>query len=70
LDLVRHTFLTRTLQRWQEEGVDVDKNILSLSTYVGHVRVTDTYWYVTATPTLLATAAQRFTELPSDEVVS
>lgn len=67
---IRHTFLTRTLQRWQEEGVDVDKNILSLSTYVGHVRVTDTYWYVTATPTLLATAAQRFTELPSDEVVS
>lgn len=67
---MRHTFITRTLQRWQEAGVDIDKNILSLSTYVGHVRVTDTYWYVTATPTLLATAARRFTELHAEEVAS
>ena len=67
---IRHTFITRTLQHWQEAGIDVDKNILSLSTYVGHVRITDTYWYVTATPTLLATAARRFTELCTEEVVS
>jgi hypothetical protein len=33
--------------------------MLSLSTYVGHVKVTDTYWYMTATPELLALAAQR-----------
>lgn len=63
---LRHTFITRTLQRWQEQGVDIDKNILSLSTYVGHVKVTDTYWYVTATPTLMATAAMHFIE-PFDE---
>lgn len=67
---IRHTFITRTLQRWQEEGIDIDKNILSLSTYVGHVKVTDTYWYVTATPTLMATAAMRFTELGDEESVS
>jgi integrase len=67
---IRHTFITRTLQRWQEQGIDIDKNILSLSTYVGHVKVTDTYWYVTATPTLMATAAMRFTELCDGEEVS
>jgi integrase len=67
---IRHTFITSTLQRWQEQGIDIDKNILALSTYVGHVKVTDTYWYVTATPTLMATAAIRFAELCDEEVVS
>jgi len=42
-------------------GLDIDRSILALSTYVGHVKVTDTYWYVTATPELMAIAAQRFT---------
>lgn len=59
----RHTFITSTLQRWQEQGIDIDKNILALSIYVGHVNITDTYWYVTATPALIATAAKRFIEL-------
>jgi hypothetical protein len=31
-----------------------------LSTYVGHSQVTDTYWYITGTPELMAIAAQRF----------
>lgn len=57
---LRHTFVCRTLQRWYESGVDVDQRMLALSTYVGHARVTDTYWYVTATPELMAIAAQRF----------
>ena len=33
-----------------------------LSTYVGHASVSDTYWYVTAIPELLALAAQRFAQ--------
>jgi integrase len=57
---LRHTFICRTVQRWYEEGADVDKNILCLSTYVGHAKITDTYWYLTATPELLALAAARF----------
>lgn len=57
---LRHTFICRTLQRWYEEGVDIDCNILALSTYVGHAKITDTYWYVTATPELMAVAARRF----------
>jgi hypothetical protein len=31
-----------------------------LSTYVGHAKVTDTYWYLTGVPELMAIAAQRF----------
>jgi hypothetical protein len=34
-----------------------------LSVYLGHAKVTDTYWYLTATPTLLARAAERFESL-------
>ncbi|MDZ7751522.1 MAG: tyrosine-type recombinase/integrase [Gammaproteobacteria bacterium] len=57
---LRHTFVCRTLQRWYADGLDIDRHILALSTYVGHAKVTDTYWYVTAIPDLMAIAARRF----------
>jgi integrase len=56
---IRHTFVRRRLERWYREGLDVDCNILALSTYIGHAKVTDTYWYVTATPDLMAIAARK-----------
>lgn len=57
---MRHTFAVRRLLRWYEEGIDLDRKITSLSTYLGHVKVSDTYWYLTAVPELLAVAATRF----------
>ena len=57
---LRHTFVTRRLLRWYQDGADVDHKILALSTYLGHAKVTDTYWYCTAVPELLASTAQRF----------
>jgi integrase len=60
----RHTFAVRRLLRWYEEGVDVGQKILALSTYLGHAKVTDTYWYLTGVPELLALASQRFERLP------
>jgi integrase/recombinase XerD len=33
--------------------------MLALSTYVGHAKVSDTYWYLTAAPDLMAVAAKR-----------
>lgn len=57
---LRHTFVCHRLQRWYTEQRDIDRHILALSTYIGHVNITDTYWYVTATPELLAIAAGRF----------
>jgi hypothetical protein len=34
--------------------------MLALSTYVGHARVTNTYWYLTGVPELMALAAKQF----------
>jgi hypothetical protein len=30
---------------WHAEGVDVDRRIATLATYLGHVLVSDVYWY-------------------------
>ena len=57
---LRHTFVVRRLLRWYEEGADVDRKILALATYLGHAKVTDTYWYVSAIPELMSIASQRF----------
>lgn len=57
---LRFTFICRRLTRWYAEGVDIDRVALSLFTYVGHANVTSTYWYLTATPELMALAARRF----------
>ncbi|HYW76142.1 MAG TPA: tyrosine-type recombinase/integrase [Gammaproteobacteria bacterium] len=61
---LRHTFICHRLECWYAQGLDIDRHILALSTYVGHAKVTDTYWYVTATPALLAIATQRFAPCP------
>lgn len=57
---LRHSFACRRLLRWYQQGVNVDHAIASLSTYLGHAKVTDTYWYLTGTAPLLATAGKRF----------
>ena len=57
---LRHTFVVRRIVLWQAQGVDVDQAMLSLSTYVGHAMITNTYWYLSAVPELMALAAARF----------
>ena len=56
---LRHTFAVRTLQQWYGEGIDVERRLPWLSTYLGHVSPSTTYWYLTATPELLAIASER-----------
>lgn len=56
----RHTFIVRTAMRAYELGMDADKQILALSSYVGHVKVSDTYWYFTGVPELMSVAAKKF----------
>jgi hypothetical protein len=34
--------------------------MVALSTYVGHAKVSDTYWYLTAAPGLMSVAGNRF----------
>jgi len=55
----RHTFATRRLIEWYRAGLDVDRLMPRLATYLGHVRVADTYWYIQAVPELLGLATER-----------
>lgn len=56
---LRHTFAVRTLVGWYRDGLDVDALMPRLSTYLGHVAPSSTYWYLTASPELFALAALR-----------
>lgn len=56
---LRHSFAVRTLVDWQRSGVPVEEHIAVLSTYLGHVSPADTYWYLSASPELMALAAER-----------
>jgi integrase len=56
---LRHTFAVKTARDWYRAGVDVEQRLPWLSTYLGHVNPTTTYWYLTATPELLAMAGDR-----------
>ncbi len=55
----RHRFAVNTLLRWYRSGIDVERHLPELATYLGHAHVTDTYWYLTAVPALLHLAARR-----------
>lgn len=57
---LRHTFVCRRLLQWYRDGVDVNHSISALSVYLGHAKVTDTYWYVTGIPELLSESAKQF----------
>jgi integrase len=56
---LRHRMAVNTLLRWYREGADVERHLPTLATYLGHAHVTDTYWYLTATPELLQRALLR-----------
>jgi integrase/recombinase XerD len=54
----RHRFAVETLLHWYRAGEDVRQRLPVLSTYLGHGHVTDTYWYLSNTPELMAAAAE------------
>ena len=56
---LRHGFAIETLLEWYRAGVDVEQHLPELATYLGHRHVTDTYWYLSATPELLRLAMAR-----------
>lgn len=56
---LRHRFAVQTLIDWQRSNVNIDEHITTLSTYLGHVSPADTYWYLSASPELMALAADR-----------
>ena len=54
---LRHTFAARTLVNWYRAGKDPNREMLKLSTYLGHTEPEHTYWYIEAVPELLKLAA-------------
>ena len=54
---LRHGFAVRSLEQL-DDAEDPGRHMLALSTYLGHVSVSGTYWYLEATPALLGRIAQ------------
>ena len=63
---LRHSFAVRRLMLWHAQGIDIDQAMLSLSTYLGHAKVSNTYWYLTAVPELMALAGGKFERFAED----
>jgi len=56
---LRHRFAVITLTKWYQAGQDAARLLPVLSTYLGHIRVQDTYWYLSAWPELMGQAMSR-----------
>jgi len=55
----RHRFAVRVLTQWYQASEDAARLLPVLSAYLGHVRVQDTYWYLSAWPELMTQAMSR-----------
>lgn len=56
---LRHRFAVMTLLRWYQSGEDVERRLPILSAYLGHVHISDTFWYLSAWPELMREAMSR-----------
>jgi integrase len=55
----RHRFAVQVLTRWYQSGEDAWRRLPLLSTYLGHVYVAGTYWYLSDQPELMSLAMER-----------
>jgi integrase/recombinase XerD len=65
---LRHTFATRSLEKCPTRREDVAAHFVALATYLGHVDITHTYWYLEATPELMTDIAASAEALVGKEV--
>lgn len=56
---LRHTFAVRSLLACPDGRDAITQHMLALSTYLGHAKVADTYWYLEAVPELMTDIADR-----------
>jgi integrase/recombinase XerD len=64
---LRHRFALQTLLRWYRTGEDVERRLPALSTYLGHVSIEHTYWYLSACPELMGHALTRLEQRWKDQ---
>lgn len=55
----RHSFAVGSLLRWYQQGADVQSNLPKLATYMGHVSIVSTAYYLRWIPQLAAAASDR-----------
>lgn len=53
---LRHSMAVTTLLAWYADGGDVQARLPLLSTFLGHADPASTYWYLSASPELMAAA--------------
>lgn len=59
LHSLRHSFAVRTVLDGYRDGGDTQARLALLSTYLGHVDPSMTYWYLSAAPELIQLAGRR-----------
>lgn len=59
---LRHSFAVRTMINWYRTGKDPAREMIRLTTYLGHGDPAHTYWYLEAVPELLDLAVARATD--------
>jgi len=62
---LRHTYACRALESSPEGRENISRHIRALSTCMGHVKISDTYWYLESTPYLsqsIANACESFSK--------
>lgn len=64
---LRHTFAVRTMLEWYRTDADVSREMMKLTTWLGHASPAHTYWYIEAVPELLELAATRLSRTPFEE---
>ena len=57
---LRFTFAVQALSRWYRDGADVQARLPALATYLGHVSVLSTQYYLTFFPATAEAASERF----------
>ena len=55
---LRHGFAIRVIESCTGDRTAVDSSMVALMTYMGHGRIDSTYWYLHATPRMLAQASE------------
>ncbi len=63
---LRHSFAVNSLLGWYQKGADVDTQLPLLSQVLGHVDPASTYWYLQASPQLMAITAHRLEQALGD----
>lgn len=56
---LRHSFAVKCVIGWYRDDLDVEERMPQLSTYLGHVAPSSTYWYLSGVPELLGIIADR-----------